>query len=55
LTDRLRARLARREWTVTVEVVTPSPHDAAARDRILAEAGLRLERDQGENALDLER
>jgi methylenetetrahydrofolate reductase (NADPH) len=40
LNDLLRARLARREWTVTVEVVTPSPHDAAARARIvtLAEA-----------------
>ena len=33
--DLLRARLARREWTVTVEVVTPAPGDAAARARIL--------------------
>jgi len=36
LTDLLRDRLARREWTVTVEAVTPSPHDAAARARIVA-------------------
>jgi methylenetetrahydrofolate reductase (NADPH) len=36
LTDLLRARLARREWVVTVEVVTPSPEDRAARQRILA-------------------
>jgi methylenetetrahydrofolate reductase (NADPH) len=31
----LRARLGR-EWTITVEVVTPPPDDAAARARILA-------------------
>jgi 5,10-methylenetetrahydrofolate reductase len=35
VTDRLLARLARREWTVTVEVVTPSPNDHAARARIM--------------------
>jgi 5,10-methylenetetrahydrofolate reductase len=35
VTDRLLARLARREWTVTVEVVTPSPNDHAARGRIM--------------------
>ena len=35
MTDLLRARLARREWTVTVEVVTPSPTDHATRSRIL--------------------
>jgi 5,10-methylenetetrahydrofolate reductase len=35
LIDLLRARLARRDWTVTVEVVTPLPHDATSRDRIL--------------------
>jgi hypothetical protein len=34
LTDRLLARLARREWTVTVEVVTPAPSDHASRARI---------------------
>jgi 5,10-methylenetetrahydrofolate reductase len=33
--DRLRARLAR-HWTVTVEVVTPAPDDAATRARIVA-------------------
>jgi methylenetetrahydrofolate reductase (NADPH) len=33
--DLLGPRLAAREWTVTVEVVTPPPADAAARDRIL--------------------
>ena len=35
MTDLLRARLARRDWTITVEVVTPSPHDATSRARIL--------------------
>jgi 5,10-methylenetetrahydrofolate reductase len=35
VTDRLLARLARGEWTVTVEVVTPSPNDHAARARIM--------------------
>jgi 5,10-methylenetetrahydrofolate reductase len=35
VTDRLLARLARREWTVTVEVVAPSPNDHAARARIM--------------------
>ncbi|HYE89700.1 MAG TPA: hypothetical protein VEA38_01715 [Terriglobales bacterium] len=34
--DHLRARLARREWTVTVEVVTPPRDDERARARILA-------------------
>jgi len=34
--DHLRARLARREWTVTVEVVTPPRDDDRARARILA-------------------
>jgi methylenetetrahydrofolate reductase (NADPH) len=35
LNDLLRTRLARREWTVTVEVVTPSPDDASSRARII--------------------
>ena len=35
MTDLLRARLERREWTVTVEVVTPPPSDSSARARIL--------------------
>jgi methylenetetrahydrofolate reductase (NADPH) len=34
--DLLRERLARREWAVTVEVVTPPPDDERARARILA-------------------
>ncbi len=33
--DLLGARLARREWTVTVEVIAPPPADEAARVRIL--------------------
>ncbi len=33
--DFLRARLARREWTITVEVVTPAPGDDPSRARIL--------------------
>ena len=32
--DRVRARLGR-EWTITVEVVTPPPDDAASRSRVL--------------------
>ncbi len=33
--DLLRSRLDRKEWTVTVEVVTPAPDDEAARARVL--------------------
>ena len=36
MTDLLRERLARRQWAVTVEVVTPPLGDASARARILA-------------------
>jgi methylenetetrahydrofolate reductase (NADPH) len=36
LTDLLRERLARRQWAVTVEVVTPAVGDERARARILA-------------------
>jgi methylenetetrahydrofolate reductase (NADPH) len=36
LTDLLRERLARRQWAVTVEVVTPPVGDERARARILA-------------------
>jgi 5,10-methylenetetrahydrofolate reductase len=36
LTDLLRSRLARRAWTVSVEVVTPSPSARAARARVVA-------------------
>jgi 5,10-methylenetetrahydrofolate reductase len=46
LTDRLLARLARREWTVTVEVVTPSPNDEASRARIMTLADAARDEDR---------
>ena len=36
MSDLLRAQLARREWVVTIEAVTPRPDDSDARARILA-------------------